>query len=398
MKILVTNANSRMALCITRALKKKGHDVVVADYIKNSMCFFSNKKSDYFIYPSPYSDPDGFISFILEKVKTLNIDVVFPVHEETFLLSKRKSEVEKHVGLAVPDYEPFLTVHNKDKLYDALIQQSIKTPKTLYLKDFSDYNEIKMKLPGKVVLKPRQGGGNWGIFFPDPVFCYNEQIKPYLKDLNVDIARVLVQEWIPTQEKYSHVVIYQNGQFIQDFADIHVRDFPLSGGSGVLRKTCDASPMTEISKHLFDDIGWHGMAEVEYVSHAETGEFYLIEINPRVWGGVNSAITSSLDIVGMYLDIAVGKRAMPGCYKTDVQTRWFWGDMRVFPEYFNKSKSKFGAAGHYLHLLIDKTKTDEFYWDDPMPFFAWPCHTLYKMFKNRGFQPVAYDSLTGEWD
>ena len=81
MKILVTNANSRMALCISRELYKQGHQVIVADYIKNSMCFLSNKKSDYFIYPSPYSEPDGFISVVLDKVKKLKIDVVFPVHE-----------------------------------------------------------------------------------------------------------------------------------------------------------------------------------------------------------------------------------------------------------------------------------------------------------------------------
>lgn len=398
MRVLVTNANSRMALCIARSLKKKGHEVIVADYIKNSMCFFSNKKSDYFIYPSPYSSPDAFIDCIVDRVKKLNIDVVFPVHEETFLLSKRKMDVEKHVGLAVPNYEPLLTVHNKDKLYEALLKLSIRMPTTLYLKDFDDFNDIKNQLPGSVVLKPRQGGGNWGVFFPDHTSCYNEQIKTYLKRLNVDIDRVLVQEWIPTRDKYSHVVIYQNGDFVQDFADLHIRDFPLSGGAGVLRKSCDSSPMTDISKRLFDDIGWHGLAEIEYVSHADTGELYVIEINPRVWGGVNSAISSNLDIVGMYLDLAVGKTVKQCSYKTDVQTRWFWGDMRVLPEYFKKSGSKSGAAWHYLKLLFDKTKTDEFYWDDPLPFFAWLCHALIKIFKTKGLQPTAYDSLSGEWE
>ena len=113
---------------------------------------------------------------------------------------------------------------------------------------------------------------------------------------------------------------------------------------------------------------------------------------------MNSAISSNLDIVGIYLDMAVGNKAMPGGYQTDVKTRWFWGDMRVFPEYLSKSESKTGAIGHYLKLLIDKTKTDEFYWDDPLPFFSWPCHAIYKMIKNRGFKPVAYDSLSGEWE
>jgi predicted ATP-grasp superfamily ATP-dependent carboligase len=156
--------------------------------------------------------------------------------------------------------------------------------------------------------------------------------------------------------------------------------------------------MTDISKRLFNQLNWHGIAEVEYVTHAETGTYYLIEINPRVWGGVNSAIASGLDIAEILIRTALGRQVEPTNYKRGIRTRWFWADIRVLPNFFKHSTSRTGAILDYLKLMFNDTKTDEFYWDDPIPFFAWPAHALFKMVKKRSLKPVPYDSLTGEWE
>lgn len=397
MNVLVTNGNSRMALCIVRELKRTGHRVIVGDYVKHALCFYSNKIDGNFIYPSPFSYPNDFIEAIKESISRYNIELIIPVHEETFLLAKKRDEFKSRVLLPLPDYRSILNVHNKNTLYNLLTQLSIPTPKTVPLDQFSTFREIAVEFTDQVVLKPRQGGGNWGLHRLRKGDDYSRQIEKYLATSKIDPSRVLVQEWIPVEKKFSHVVIYQENQFVQDFADIHLRDFPLGGGAGVLRRSCDPEPMTSLSKKLFDAIGWHGIAEVEYALHAESRKHYLIEVNPRVWGGINSAIFSGLDIITMLVDIAKGDKARPKPYATGKQTRWFWGDMKVFPAYFLSSRSKSIVLWEYTKLLFDDTKTDEFYFDDPLPFFAWPIHALYKMLKYRRLSPVAYDSLSGEW-
>lgn len=398
MNVLITNANSRMALCLARSVAKKGHRVVVADYVPYSLTFFSRYKVQKFLYPSPYSKSDEFLKVIREKVGQYCIDVIIPIHEETFLISKHKDELNRITNVPSPDYKAILSVHNKDKLFSHLKKLNILSPKTIALSEIKRYEEIHELFAGKVVLKPRQGGGNWGIHLLDPRKNYTCQIVNYLKSNGIDRNRVLVQEWIPIDKKYSHVVLYEKGEMVQDFADIHIRDFPLEGGAGCLRVTCDPGRMTDISKRIFKQLGWHGIAEVEYVTHAETGAYYLIEINPRVWGGVNSAITSGLDIAEILMRIALGKQVEPTNYKRGIQTRWFWADIRVLPKYFRDSTSKTRAIVDYLKLMFDDTKTDEFYWDDPIPFFVWPAHALYKMVKNRSIKPSPYDSLSGEWE
>ncbi len=398
MKILITNANSRMTLCLARALSKIGYDIIVADYIPNAMTFFSKRIIEHFLYPSPYSLPDKFINTLIKKIKEYNIAAVIPVHEEGFLISKQIKEVAQSTCLAVPDYQALLNVHNKDTLTFLLNTLNILTPKTLPLIRLENETQIRKNFSGPILIKPRQGGGNWGIQLLNPKYDLNSQINNYLETNHIDIKRLLLQEFIPVSHKFSHVVIYQKGKLVQDFADEHLRDFPLSGGAGCLRKSFDSGPMTNISQKLFDNLNWHGIAEVEYITHAETGKHYFIEVNPRIWGGVNSAIASGINIGEILIQIALGKTITPLSYETGIKTRWFWGDMRVLPQYLSKSKNKLSVISEYLRLFLDKTKSDEFQWKDPLPFFIWPLHALFKLLRYRSLHPVTYDSLNGEWE
>lgn len=139
-----------------------------------------------------------------------------PVHEETFLFSKNKEKFNDLL-LPIPEYDPLLKVHNKDILYDILQSLSILTPKTYPLSEFENFDDIRSKISGRIILKPRQGGGNWGLLLPNIKNSYSSQINNYLKSSNINPSRILVQEWIPVNEKFSHVVIYQHGKLVQDF-------------------------------------------------------------------------------------------------------------------------------------------------------------------------------------
>jgi predicted ATP-grasp superfamily ATP-dependent carboligase len=395
MNILITNANSRMALCIARAVKKLKHNVIVGDYVSNSLSFYSNKIDKKLLYPSPYSEPHNFIEQILLYCKNNNIDMIIPVGEETFLFSKYV-HLFTSIKIIIPKYESIISVHDKENLYNNLVQLGIKTPVIQKLNKYSNYEDIRKDFTGNVLLKPRQGGGNWGVFFLNPEISYTRQINSYLSETKIDYSRILVQEFIPVKQKFSHAVLYNKGIFIQDYADLHIRDFPLSGGAGVLRSSCDSYPMRGPSKKIFDFLSWNGVAEVEYIQHAKTGEYYLIEINPRIWGGVNSAIYSGINIPEFLINISTEHNMAYRTYNFGIKTRWFWGDCRVFNDYMKKVGIN-QATKEFLCLFFDNTKSDEFYWDDPLPFFVWPMHVLYKMIKYRTLKPVAYDSLTDEW-
>jgi len=48
-------------------------------------------------------------------------------------------------------------------------------------------------------------------------------------------------------------------------------------------------------RDLLDWLDWHGLACIEYIGDADTGEFVLVEINPRMWQSLAGAVAAGAD-------------------------------------------------------------------------------------------------------
>ena len=115
MSVIVTNAKNRIAYNIVKSLGSKGIRVLTSDFVPLSMSFYSKYSEGYFIYPSPFSHPEKFIENLIGNIKRTNAEVLIPTFEETFLISKFKNELSKHVKMVLPSYDKILIAHNKDK-------------------------------------------------------------------------------------------------------------------------------------------------------------------------------------------------------------------------------------------------------------------------------------------
>lgn len=394
--VLITNANTRIAYLATKSLAKKSIKVTTSDFVGTALSFYSKYSHNHFVYPSPYSYPAQFIDSLIKNIREYNYQMVLPMHEETFLIAKHKERLSKYVKLAIPDYKSILVAHNKDNLLDVANKLGIPVPRTYKISTLKEIIPLSKELKYPIILKPRQGGGNFGI-----EYVYSQEHLPRvyeesLKKNGLSCERLLIQECIPVGEKFSQVQIFNHGEFRIKFTDKHLRDFPATGGSGCFRVSTSYGEIEEYSKRLLEHLNWHGVAEIEYVTHKETGKPYLIEINPRLWGGLNSAIASGIDIpyllykMAMEGDIEISKK-----YKLGVKTRWFWGDIRVFWAYIRSSKSKLKTLFEYINPTV---ATDEFSLLDPLPFFCWPLNIMIKIVKYKTFKPVSFDSLKGEWE
>ena len=109
MSVIVTNAKSRIAYNIVKSLGKRGIDVHTSDFVPLSMSFASRYSKSNFLYPSPFKYQKGFIESLIKNITRLKTDVLIPVFEETFLISKYKTELMKHVKLVIAE-ESFLSI------------------------------------------------------------------------------------------------------------------------------------------------------------------------------------------------------------------------------------------------------------------------------------------------
>ncbi len=88
MSVIITNARNRIAYNVVRSLGQKDIDLYTADFVPRSMSFVSRYSKGHFIYPSPFTDQEGFVQRLVDEIQRLRVDVLIPVFEETFLVAK----------------------------------------------------------------------------------------------------------------------------------------------------------------------------------------------------------------------------------------------------------------------------------------------------------------------
>ena len=158
MSVIVTNVKKRIFYAIVKSLGQKRVDVFTSDFVPFSMAFASRYSKCHFLYPSPFKDQKAFIDCMISNINRLNSKVLILVFEETFLISKFKDVLSKHIRMVIPDYNQILTTHNKNKWLPIAKKLSIPVPKTFTIPELKNEREKIKELRFPVPVKPKQGG------------------------------------------------------------------------------------------------------------------------------------------------------------------------------------------------------------------------------------------------
>jgi predicted ATP-grasp superfamily ATP-dependent carboligase len=393
---IVTNAKNRIAYNIVRSLGQKGIDVHAGDFVPRSMSFVSRYAAGKFLYPSPFSDPEGFINYLVGKVRSFNDSVLIPVFEETFLISKFKDRFSGLTRMVIPDYDQILTAHNKDRWEPLARELGIAVPKTYPVNGFREGGERIDRLAYPLLVKPKQGGGGWAITQVNSA----GELESLLNQ-NVYMGRPW--DWFFLQEKiigevHCVAMLFRRGELRAKVAYKQLRDYPVSGGQATLRVSIRSEAAEKHFERFLEKIGWQGVCQADFVVDQETGVPYLIDINPRFWGSLVQAIASGVDFPYLLYRIAVDGDAEPvAVFRTGVTTRWLGGDCRSFWPLLKKSRNKLAFIRQFCVPKEKSLLYDDFSWQDPFPFCSWSLDTLLKVVVQRSFKPAPHDSLDGIW-
>jgi protein-tyrosine-phosphatase len=143
--------------------------------------------------------------------------------------------------------------------------------------------------------------------------------------------------------------LYDRGRKLWQFAHERVHEWPLTGGGSTYRRSVSPAPMLlAASEALLDALQWHGVAMVEYKVRPDGG-FWLMEINPRLWGSLALAIDAGVNFPLGLLNLAQGQEltAQPS-YKGNYFTRNLVRDIK-----WMKANSR---ADHSNPLLMTKPR------------------------------------------
>ena len=316
MKVLLTDGNFKHTLAAVRSLGRQGDEVTVLSHIPGSISFHSRYCSHHAIAPDPEKDP-RFSEFLLGYVRKNHFDVLLPVSFAAVMQASRiRTDLEKYVRLPLAGVPALEIAGSKDRTIQYAEKTGIRVPGTWYPKTEADVQAIAGSISYPAVIKGSEESGY--VRYANTPEELQEQYRA--------IARYspVIQEYI-AGEGYGFFALYNHGKARAIFMHRRIREYPVTGGPSAVAEGIYDPALRDAGLRILDGLNWHGIAMVEFKKDAETGEYVLMEINPKFWGSLALALASGVDFPHLACRMALDGDIAPVCrYRTGVKFRWLF--------------------------------------------------------------------------
>jgi predicted ATP-grasp superfamily ATP-dependent carboligase len=364
--VLVTQAGTRNGFVITYSLGKRGIPVYCADSQKYTQTRFSRFCRGYATYPSPHSDPDGYLNLINVLIERYKIGLLFPAYDEMIFLAQCRERLINSKVLIAPPYEDIITVHKKTELHKLCNSAGCSSPLTIELKDYSDIKSIISHMPFPFMLKPERGGGGWGVTLVNNEDEFIAKWEAF--DTQKHQNKLFAQQYI-RGDLYCYGVLCNEGKILASNCFQTLR----SHGTSCFRRGVIVEEIENQADKLFSHLKWTGVCQCDYILDEIDGKAYLIDANPRFWGSTAQALASGMNFPFLLYLLGTGQHDGSVVRRTgkDITSSWLWGDFMVMCERLLKEKGK-------THILLEHLAAwssayfDDLRFDDPAPFFFYP--------------------------
>jgi predicted ATP-grasp superfamily ATP-dependent carboligase len=389
-KILIIGAEENPSLPIIESLSSKGLEVHVASHKKVCVGFFSKHVHNRFVYPSPYTDEQGFIDALCDFVRQKGFDVSFVTGDRpTDLLVKHRDLFTKHTRLPIVDIQRYVNCRDKTKTMKLAARAGVPTPKTYY-PDEEPIEKIAQTLTYPVVLKPNTSDGARGISYPKN----SEELKTFYQKTVADFGPCHIQEFIPHagMQYKAELLLDRNSEVKAWCVYNKLRYYPPTGGSSTLNSTVSRRDILESAAKILKELNWYGMGDCDFIEDPRDGKAKLMEINPRFTRSIKICVLAGVDFPYLLYKTALDE-SVPSVldYRNGVYLRYLPADIA----WFLKSKDRFNARPSFF-WFIGKNLSDEIIsLNNPGPAIAYCFAKLCARFDSKQ-QHYNFNSLTKE--
>lgn len=310
-RVIVTYGRGWNALAIVRSLGQRGINVFCGEEAPFAPCFFSRYCRGHFQYPSPSRDPNAFVDFMADKVRELAPPgdepfVLMPVHKETFLLAEQRARFEPHVKLPVTTIENIRLTDDKGRLATFAEQHDIRVPRTWQFRDVNELYRQVPELPMPAFVKVRKAAAGVGLRKVNTPEALVATFREFVDGFGLPPDQYpLVQEFVSGSD-YCVTALFDHGRCVASMTYRNIRAFPRDTGAGALRETVHHPEAEHAAVTLLSALDWHGIAQVDF-RVPDGGPPYLIEVNPRFFGGLPQSIAANVDYPYLLYQIAIGE-------------------------------------------------------------------------------------------
>lgn len=298
--VLIPANSSPKSLTAVRSLGSHGVHTVVASSKLRDTAFASKYCDEVFVVPSPWEDLLAYRDALLKLAARPDVSTITPsLEEDAFLLSKYADEFGDHVARTWPSFEALRTVQDGKRLAEVAKDIGLSVPETMRFEEVDDWSRELIVKPRYAILTseyepslpPTACEGKADPLHPAP--GETPSYDGLLADLGGNPP--LVQEYVPIASEYSFRALYDNGEAVATSLKRQIRGKTYAGGASVFSELTHDERIEELGRRLLDHLGWHGLATVQFIEDARTGEVTLTEINPRMWESMSLDVRGGVD-------------------------------------------------------------------------------------------------------
>ncbi|QCJ47426.1 ATP-grasp domain-containing protein [Haloprofundus sp. MHR1] len=384
--IVPANFSINAVACLRSLAPRDVHTIVVSEH-DDVPAFASKYCNEKVLMPSPYDNFPAYKESLLALATRPDVRTVVPTREmDAYILSKYREEFAEHVTVGWPTFDSLRTAQDGKELAEVAERLDIPVPKTETLDEVTDWDR-------KLIAKQRYSLlAEDYVDFLEPGTCEGRMDPIYLESGSEPDTDAIIDEMLGhvpiTQEivkgvEYSFRALYDHGEPVATSLRRQLRGKTYAGGMSVFREMTHDPEVEELGERLLTHLDWHGLASVQFIKDHESGEFYFLEINPRIWASVLLDVRAGADYPYNYWLMTQGRtdEIDPG-YEEGVATHLLAGELQylwsvVRHNYPNVDKPSIRTATwEVASSIYEHPHFDFVSLDDPRPFAQGILNTL----------------------
>jgi D-aspartate ligase len=278
-------------LAIVRSLGRRGIRTCVVDD-ERSIARFSRFTTRY-EHVGALRDERATVETLLDVGRRLGLEgwVLYPTREELVAaLSRGRGELSSIFRVPTPPWDVVRWAWDKRQTYELSERLAIPTAQTWWPGDRAELASVLDKASWPVVLEPAikehflyaTGDKAWRVDTAAELMARFDEAAAITGP-----QEVMVQELVPGdgRHRFAFCALFKDGQALASLVARRTRQHPPDfGRASTFAETVDLPEVEELGTRFLREIGYYGLAEVEFMLDPRDGRFKLLDVNPRTWG------------------------------------------------------------------------------------------------------------------
>jgi predicted ATP-grasp superfamily ATP-dependent carboligase len=305
-RVLLTEGSS---LSARQSLYALGYARAIIDVCdpKPRFCLgrFSRYVRNCYRCPSFTADPAAYLQFLKDRVKTGDYDVLFPVHDQVYLLSRHRELLSSHLGLPVPGFGALERLQSKAEFVRLLAELHLPHPATVMIRTRRELENV-CSFPCYIKLAYSTAGcGVWSVRSAEECM----RIADHLETTGhlSGASEILVQR--PARGTLSVVqCVFQQGCLVAGHC-YQARALGVGGSARARVGVTHPLVMQQLAS-LGAYLNWHGALTIDYLWDPATKQPSYIDSNPRIGETFNASL-SGVNLCAALVQTGLGKSVAP---------------------------------------------------------------------------------------